>query len=40
MSNQAKNWQEGYYTVLVDGKIIAVSKIDTILYPIITLWAE
>lgn len=26
MSNQAKNWQEGHYTVLVDGKIIAVSK--------------
>lgn len=26
MSNLAKDWQEGYYTVLVDGKIIAVSK--------------
>lgn len=26
MSNQAKDWQQGYYTVLVDGKIIAVSK--------------
>lgn len=26
MSNQAKDWQKGYYTVLVDGKTIAVSK--------------
>lgn len=26
MSNQAKDWQEGSYTVLVDGKTIAVSK--------------
>ena len=26
MSNQAKDWQKGYYTVFVDGKTIAVSK--------------
>lgn len=26
MSNQAKDWQKGYYTILVDGKTIAVSK--------------
>lgn len=26
MSNQAKDWQKGYYTVLVDGKTIAASK--------------
>lgn len=26
MSNQAKDWQVGYYTVMVDGKTIAVSK--------------
>ena len=26
MSNQAKDWQKGYYTVLVDGKTIAVQK--------------
>ena len=26
MSNQAKDWQKGYYTVLVGGKTIAVSK--------------
>lgn len=26
MSNQAKDWQKGYYTALVDGKTIAVSK--------------
>lgn len=26
MSNQAKDWQKGYYTVFVDGKSIAVSK--------------
>ena len=26
MSNRAKDWQKGYYTVLVDGKTIAVSK--------------
>lgn len=26
MSNLAKDWQKGYYTVLVDGKTIAVSK--------------
>lgn len=26
MSNQAKDWQKGYYTVLVDGKTIVVSK--------------
>lgn len=26
MSNQAKDWQKGYYTILVDGKTVAVSK--------------
>lgn len=26
MSNKAKDWQQGYYTVFVDGKTIAVSK--------------
>lgn len=26
MSNQAKDWQKGYYTALVDDKTIAVSK--------------
>ncbi len=26
MSNRAKDWQKGYYTVIVDGKTIAVSK--------------
>ena len=26
MSNQAKDWQKGYYTVLVDGKTVVVSK--------------
>lgn len=26
MGNLAKDWQKGYYTVLVDGKTIAVSK--------------
>lgn len=26
MSNRARDWQKGYYTVLVDGKTIAVSK--------------
>lgn len=26
MSNQAKDWQKGYYTVFVDGKTLAVSK--------------
>lgn len=26
MSNLAKDWQEGYYTVLVDGKTLVVSK--------------
>ncbi len=26
MSNQAKDWQKGYYTVLVDGKTLVVSK--------------
>ena len=26
MSNLAKDWQKGYYTVLVDGKTVAVSK--------------
>lgn len=26
MSNLAKDWQKGYYTVLVDGKTIVVSK--------------
>lgn len=26
MSNLAKDWQEGYYTVLVDGKTVVVSK--------------
>ena len=26
MSNQAKDWQKGYYTILVDGKTLVVSK--------------
>ncbi len=26
MSNQAKDWQKGYYTILVDGKTIVVQK--------------
>lgn len=26
MSNRAKDWQVGYYTVMVDGKTVAVSK--------------
>lgn len=26
MSNQAKDWQKGYYTVFVDGKTVAITK--------------